>query len=144
MCIPNLTDKCCHYVNVPEGTLNLGSYRGKCSGLEEPGPRYCLCSCYGQCHNIPAQISRNTIRYAMQINSIPTKDNVLVSLEVGCSFHIGCSEETLEEDAKRFFYNFGPNRLEEYLQEELDESFRNFVKNIRVYRLRDSKTEMTY
>ena len=80
----------------------------------------------------------------MQINSIPTKDNVLVSLEVGCSFHIGCSEETLEEDAKRFFYNFGPNRLEEYLQEELEESFRNFVKNIKVYRMRDSKTEMTY
>jgi len=47
MCIPNMSDKCCQYVNVPEGVLNLGAHRGKCTGLEEPGPRWCLCSCYG-------------------------------------------------------------------------------------------------
>ena len=79
----------------------------------------------------------------MGVHGVATKDNVLVSLDIGVNFHIGISEDTLEEDASKFFYNFGPNRLEELLQEETDEAIRDFVKGIRVYRLRDVKTEMT-
>ncbi len=65
-------------------------------------------------------------------------------MDIGINFHIGLSDETFEEDAFKFFYNFGPNRLEELLQEETDESIRDFVKGIRVYRLRDIATEMTH
>ena len=61
----------------------------------------------------------------------------------GVNFHIGRSKETEEEDVKKFFYNFGPNRLEELLQEECEEGIRNFVKGIRVNRVRDVKTELT-
>jgi regulator of protease activity HflC (stomatin/prohibitin superfamily) len=74
---------------------------------------------------------------------VPTKDNVRVSIDVGINFHIGKSEETHEEDAKRFFYNFGPNRLEELLQEECEEEIRDFMKKIKVSRVRDIKTELT-
>lgn len=42
-----------------------------------------------------------------------------------------------------FFYNFGPNRLQELLQEEVDEGIRGFIKKIKVNRVRDVKTEMT-
>ena len=73
----------------------------------------------------------------------PTKDNVRVSLDVGVHFHIGRKEETLEEDAVRFFYNFGPNRLEELLSEDVDEEIRSFVKGIKVSKVRDVKTELT-
>ena len=66
-----------------------------------------------------------------------------MSLDVGINFHIGQNEDTYEEDAKKFFYNFGPNRLEELLQEELDEGIRDFVKRIKVIRIRDVKTELT-
>ena len=88
-------------------------------------------------------ISRNTIRYCCPIEYIPTKDNVRVSLDIGINFHIGRNDH-LEEDGKKFFYNFGPNRLEELLQQESDEAIRNFCRNIKVNKIRDVKTELTH
>lgn len=87
-------------------------------------------------------ISRNTIRYCCPIEEVPTKDNVRVSLDIGITFHIG-HDDRLEEDGKKFFYNFGPNRLEELLQEESDEAIRDFCRNIRVNKIRDVKSELT-
>jgi len=88
-------------------------------------------------------LSRNTVRFNAPIVNVPTKDNVLVMLDVGVNFHIGKTEETFGRDAKAFFYNFGPNRLEELLREEIDEGIRGFVKDIRVKVIRDVKTELT-
>ena len=48
-----------------------------------------------------------------------------------------------EEDIKKFFYNFGPNRLEELLTEECDEGIRDFLKQRKVAEVRDIKTELT-
>lgn len=88
-------------------------------------------------------ITKNSIRFRCPITQVPTKDNVRVSIDVGINFHIGRSEDTYEEDAKRFFYNFGPNRLEELLQEECEEEIRDFMKKTKVSRVRDIKTELT-
>ena len=88
-------------------------------------------------------ITKNTIRFKCPIVGVPTKDNVRVSIDVGINFHIGRGKETEEEDVVRFFYNFGPNRLEELLQEECDEEIRDFLKKIKVARVRDIKTELT-
>ena len=66
-----------------------------------------------------------------------------VSLGVGINFHIGGTTDNPEDDVVKFFYNFGPNRLEELLKEECEEQIRNFVKKIKVYRVRDIKTELT-
>lgn len=44
---------------------------------------------------------------------------------------------------EKFFYNFGPNRLEELLQQECEEGIRNFVKNQKAIVVRDIKTELT-
>lgn len=104
-----------------------------------PGGRWCYCSY----KRVAAVISKNTIRFSVPITKIPTKDNVRVSMEVGINFHIGESEETEHDDCKKFFYNFGPNRLQEYLEEEVDEEIRSFVKGIKVMRIRDVKTELT-
>ena len=60
-------------------------------------------------------ISKNSIRFKCPVKSVPTKDNVKVTLDVGINFHIGQGVESYEEDARKFFYNFGPNRLEELL-----------------------------
>ena len=62
---------------------------------------------------------------------------------MGINFHIGDDAGDPQNDAERFFYNFGPNRLEELLQEEADEGIRDFVKNVRVNRIRDARTELT-
>lgn len=48
-----------------------------------------------------------------------------------------------EEDVEKFFYNFGPNRLEELLQQECEEGIRNFVKKQKAIQVRDIKTELT-
>ena len=72
-----------------------------------------------------------------------TKDNVHVSLDMGVNFHIGKTEETFENDARRFFYNFGPNRLDELLSEEMDEAIRDFIRKYKIARVRDIKTELT-
>jgi hypothetical protein len=73
-------------------------------------------------------VSKNTIRFKCPVTKVPTKDNVLIGLDIGINFHIGRSKETEEEDLKRFFYNFGPNRLEELLQEECEEGIRDFIR----------------
>ena len=62
---------------------------------------------------------------------------------MGINFHIGNDGGDPQNDAERFFYNFGPNRLEELLTEECDEGIRDFIKNVRVNRVRDVKTELT-
>ena len=93
---------------------------------------------------VAAMITKNTVRFHCPVTYIPTKDNVHVTLDVGINFHIGrYGTEHEETDVKKFFYNFGPNRLEELLQQECEESIRDFVLKLKVYRIRDVKTELT-
>jgi hypothetical protein len=105
----------------------------------EPG-RHC---CYPRCKRPVVALSRDTIRFNCPIYDVITKDNCHVCLDMGINFHIGRSPETFEEDAKKFFYNFGPNRLGELLGEEMDEEIRGFVRKFRVRHIRDIKTELT-
>lgn len=90
-------------------------------------------------------ISKNTIRFRTPIAQIPTKDNVRVTMDIGINFHIGHNEDEAQYniDTQKFFYNFGPNRLEELLSEDVDEEIRSFVKGIKVAKVRDVKTELT-
>jgi regulator of protease activity HflC (stomatin/prohibitin superfamily) len=105
----------------------------------EPGCRLFYCNFRKIC----VMVSKNTIRFKCPVTNVPTKDNVRIALDIGINFHIGRSKETEEEDLKKFFYNFGPNRLEELLQEECEEGIRDFIKKIKVNRVRDVKTELT-
>lgn len=89
-------------------------------------------------------VTKNTIRFKCPISNVPTKDNVHVSIDMGINFHLAQrSKETDQQDVRKFFYNFGPNRLEELLSEECDEGIRDFLKQIKVSRVRDIKTELT-
>ena len=111
----------------------------------DPGCYLCFCTCCDM-NRVAVMITKNSIRYQCPVTNVPTKDNVMVSLDIGVNFHIGRhdkSDEIQAEDTKRFFYNFGPNRLEELLQEECEEGIRDFVKKIKVSRIRDIKTELT-
>ena len=127
-------------LNVPNGVYTLEAKWGKHQGIMKPGCYCCFCSCYRE---VKVLITKNTIRFNCPIEKVPTKDDVMVSLDVGINFHLGRSKETEGEDIKKFFYNFGPNRLEELLQQECDEGIRDFVKKIKVMRIRDVKTELT-
>ena len=126
-------------MNVPYGMINLEQVFGAHNGIMESG----IHCCYPCWNHVAVMLSSNPARFNAPIVNVPTKDNVLVMLDVGVNFHIGKNEETFERDAKSFFYNFGPNRLEELLREEIDEGIRGFVKDIRVQKIRDIKTELT-
>lgn len=65
-----------------------------------------------------------------------------VSVDIGITFHIG-KEETRQQDCEKFLYYLGANRLEELLEQESEESIRNFIRKIKVYRIRDIKSELT-
>lgn len=126
-------------MNIPSGMIVLEQVFGQHNGLVDEG---CHC-CYPCWKKVAVLISRNTVRFNAPVYDTPTKDNVLVTIDCGVNFHIGHTPETYERDAKMFFYNFGPNRLQELLQEEVDEGIRGFIKKIKVNRVRDVKTEMT-
>lgn len=135
-------------LNIPNGVYTLEQVCGKDNGIMDPG---CRC-CYFSHRRVAVMITKNTIRFKCPITHVPTKDNVRVSIDVGINFHIGRRDDgknvnnnknLYEEDCRRFFYNFGPNRLEELLQEECDEEIRDFLKKIKVARVRDIKTELT-
>jgi hypothetical protein len=129
-------------LNIPNGVYTLQSFYGKHTGIMQPGCYCCYCTCCNM-REVNVLITKNTIRFNCPIEKVPTKDDVMVSLDVGINFHIGRSPETEEEDVAKFFYNFGPNRLEELLQEECDEGIRDFVRKIKVARIRDVKSELT-
>lgn len=130
-------------MNVPNGMYTLEQVWGKDNGIMEPGYN----CCYLSYKRIAVMVSKNTIRYRCPIIHIPTKDNVRVTMDIGINFHIGqphlMGSKENHDDIKKFFYNFGPNRLEELLSEEVDEEIRTFTKNIKVSRVRDIKTELT-
>jgi hypothetical protein len=126
-------------LNIPTGMIALETSFGEHNGLAEDGWN----CCYPCWKKICVMISRNTVRFNAHVNNVPTKDNVLVTVDMGVNFHIGESPETFEADGKKFFYNFGPNRLQELLTEEIDEGIRDFMKQVKVNKVRDVKTELT-
>jgi hypothetical protein len=67
---------------------------------------------------------------------------VNISVDIGITFHIG-REETRASDCEKFLYYLGANKLEELLEQECEESIRNFVRTIKVSRVRDMKSELT-
>lgn len=130
---------CCYCkLNVPDGIITLQETYGVFTGILEPGCECCFCGH----RQISAMITTNTIRFNAPIKECPTADNVRVTVEVGINFHIG-NPETLEKDCKNFFYYLGANRLQEMLEQESEENVRNFVRTIKVGKVRDIKSELT-
>ena len=58
------------------------------------------------------------------------------------TFHIG-TEKTRQEDCEKFLYYLGANKLEELLQQECEETIRNYVRVIKASKIRDIKSELT-
>lgn len=58
------------------------------------------------------------------------------------TFHIG-KEETRVKDCQAFLYSLGANKLEELLTQECEETIRNFIRRIKVSKIRDIKSELT-
>ena len=61
-------------------------------------------------------------------------------MDIGVTFHIG-KPDTREEDCRRFIYFLGANRLQELLEQEVEEAIRNLVRGIKVKNDRPKKLE---
>jgi regulator of protease activity HflC (stomatin/prohibitin superfamily) len=79
-------------LSVPEGIITLEENCGKHAGVMDPGLRCCYCSWKG----IAAMITKNSIRFDAPIKGCPTKDNVLVTMDLGVTFHIGKDQDDPE------------------------------------------------
>ncbi|CDW91625.1 UNKNOWN [Stylonychia lemnae] len=130
---------CCYYkLNIPHGIVSLEQVWGKHTGQMSPGYHCCYCS-----HKrIAAMITKNAVQFNTPIEACPTKDNVRVSVDIGITFHIG-KEETRAKDCEQFLYYLGANKLQELLEQESEESIRNFIRTQKVNRIRDIKSELT-
>jgi regulator of protease activity HflC (stomatin/prohibitin superfamily) len=67
---------------------------------------------------------------------------VKVSVDIGVTFHIG-NDASRQEDCEKFLYYLGANKLEELLTQECEETIRNFIRRIKVSKIRDIKSELT-
>ncbi len=65
-----------------------------------------------------------------------------VSVDIGVTFRIG-NEDTREKDCQDFLYKLGANKLEELLTQECEETIRNYIRKIKVSKIRDIKSELT-
>lgn len=130
---------CCYYkLNVPHGIVTLEHIWGKSNGQMIPGYHCCYCSY----KRIAAMITKNAVQFNTPIEGCPTKDNVKVSVDIGVTFRIG-NEATREKDCQDFLYKLGANKLEELLTQECEETIRNFIRKIKVSKIRDIKSELT-
>lgn len=65
-----------------------------------------------------------------------------VSVDIGVTFHIG-NDASRQEDCEKFLYYLGANKLEELLTQECEETIRNYIRRIKVSKIRDIKSELT-
>ncbi len=63
-------------------------------------------------------------------------------MDIGVTFHIG-TDKTRQEDCEKFLYYLGANKLEELLTQECEETIRNYIRRIKVSKIRDIKSELT-
>lgn len=87
-------------------------------------------------------ITKNAVQFNTPIEGCATKDNVKISVDIGVTFHIG-NDASRQEDCEKFLYYLGANKLEELLTQECEETIRNFIRCIKVSKIRDIKSELT-
>ena len=87
-------------LNVPNGLFTLQQFFGKEGGLMDTGCYCCFCTCC-DARRVAVMITKNTIRYQCPISNVPTKDNVMVSLDIGVNFHIGRHDPSLDEEQEK-------------------------------------------
>lgn len=82
-------------------------------------------------------VTKGTKTYNAPVKNCPTKDNVMVEVDVSVTFQIG---PTVEE-ATHFVYYLGAHRLDELLEAETQEAIRGLVHGVPAMRVHDLREE---
>ena len=106
-------------MKIPIGTNAIVSRRGASVGIYPPGLYY-----RPFFYRIDYLVTTHHIPYHFSIRSCPTKDNVLIHLEVDFLLHI--------QDPETFVFSIGPENMEELLRATQAETVRGLVRSVSV------------
>ena len=83
-------------------------------------------------------VTKNIVNYDAPVKSCPTKDNAYVDIDIHFTFRL----PTEQNMVKKFVYQLGAGRFDEYLAAEVEESMRNFINTIWLSQVFDLKSDM--
>eukprot|EP00941_MAST-03F_sp_MAST-3F-sp1_P005619 g5619.t1 len=122
---------CC--ITVPSGYWILRQKWFKDIG-EAPAGFIC---CWPGWYRISHIVTRKSISYTHPVQNCPTKDNVMVEVDLGLTFMIGPSIK----EARRFVYHLGACNFDELLTAEVEEAIRALVNEVPVMKVLDLREE---
>lgn len=111
------------YYKIPSGVHAIVHHCGddeNPDGLAMPG----LQCCRPHWNHVAFMVTQQSCTYAAPIKICPTADNVMVDTEITLVFCIGPSPA----DVKKFVYNLGAIKFNEYLAAETEEAIRQLVR----------------
>ena len=68
-------------------------------------------------------VTKNIVNYDAPVKSCPTKDNAYIDVDIHFTFKLPTGADMV----KRFVYELGAGRFDEYLAAEIEECMRNFI-----------------
>jgi len=122
---------CSCAITIPHGFAAIVTRFGKCVGVYKAG-WYWLPAWY----KVVGLVNTQYIPYHFSVKECPTRDNVPIKIHVDLMFTI--------KDPITFFYDIGPEKLEELLRASQAESVRSLARSIKVsqaYDLRGQESE---
>ena len=137
-CFPLCCFHCC--LSVPSGyhlvfqKWNANYTLGKDNhGNDIPFKKEGLICCWPWYKRISHIVTRKAVRFNAPVANCPTKDNVLVDIDVSFNFQIF--------DAQKFVMLMGAGRFQELLRVETEEAIRTLVYTRKILTIRDTTTE---
>ena len=83
-------------------------------------------------------VTKNIVNYDAPVKSCPTKDNAYVDIDIHFTFRLPSEEQMV----KKFVYELGAGRFDEYLAAEVEECIRNFINGVWLSQVYDLKSDM--
>lgn len=137
-CFPLCCFHCC--LSVPSGyhlifqKWNANYSLGKdAHGNDIPFKKEGLICCWPWYKRISHIVTQKAVRFNAPVANCPTKDNVLVDIDVSFNFQIF--------DAQKFVMLMGAGRFQELLRVETEEAIRTLVYTRKILTIRDTTTE---
>ena len=127
---------CCTLLTqVPTGPWALKHVWGKYEGLFDAGGYWCLPLWKGVSHYVTKQV----VTFNAQPKSCPTKDTVFVDVDLSVNFRIGPTER----EVKTFVFQMGAERLDAYLNFQVEESIRSLVYGVKHDQVNDLRSQFS-
>lgn len=126
---------CCYQclLEVPSGFNVLWSHWGASQGMRQPG----MIACWPVWNSVNAVISKQVITYNAVPKRCPTKDMVMVDVDLSVNMKIGPDPQRVEE----FYYKCGATRLDAYMYFEVEECIRSLVNGVTYDKVNDLRSD---